>query len=126
MRTIAVTYGYIRPHQDPYSWGADLVITRPTALLDAVKALGTTHRGKLMPPADSMLVVYFIVCATAGVVVGLLTGLGIGRRRSQALRHELDLRKTEIKNQDHLAAEREQAVTLATERAQHGLRPAGK
>ncbi|MEE8092734.1 MAG: HAD-IA family hydrolase [Gammaproteobacteria bacterium] len=41
MGTIAVTYGYIRPHQDPYSWGADLVITRPSALLDAVKQLET-------------------------------------------------------------------------------------
>lgn len=41
MRTIAVTYGYIRPHQDPYSWGADIVITRPSALLDAVKQLET-------------------------------------------------------------------------------------
>ena len=41
MRTIAVTYGYIRPHQDPYSWGADAVITRPTALLDAVRQLET-------------------------------------------------------------------------------------
>ncbi len=39
MGTIAVTYGYIRPHQDPYSWGADCVITRPSALLDAVRQL---------------------------------------------------------------------------------------
>ncbi len=41
MGTIAVTYGYIRPHQDPYSWGADCVITRPSALLNAVKRLET-------------------------------------------------------------------------------------
>ncbi len=39
MATIAVTYGYIRPHQDPYSWGADSVITKPGALLDAIKQL---------------------------------------------------------------------------------------
>ncbi|MFP6827797.1 MAG: HAD-IA family hydrolase [Gammaproteobacteria bacterium] len=39
MATIAVTYGYIRPHQDPYSWGADFVITQPGALLDAIKQL---------------------------------------------------------------------------------------
>lgn len=39
MRTIAVTYGYIRPHQDPYSWGADIVISRPSELLDAVTSL---------------------------------------------------------------------------------------
>jgi phosphoglycolate phosphatase len=44
MRTIAVTYGYIRPHQDPYSWGADVVISRPTALLDAVRQLESTSR----------------------------------------------------------------------------------
>jgi len=41
MGTIAVTYGYIRPHQDPYSWGADCVIRRPNELLDAVKQLET-------------------------------------------------------------------------------------
>jgi len=39
MYTIAVTYGYIRPHQDPYSWGADLVVTRPTELMDAIEQL---------------------------------------------------------------------------------------
>ena len=39
MATIAVTYGYIRPYQDPYSWGADSVITQPGALLDAIKQL---------------------------------------------------------------------------------------
>ncbi|MFL2554505.1 MAG: HAD-IA family hydrolase [Candidatus Rariloculaceae bacterium] len=39
MRTIAVTYGYIRPHQDPYSWGADIVISRPSELLNAVARL---------------------------------------------------------------------------------------
>ena len=39
MHTIAVTYGYIRPHQDPYSWGADLVVTRPTELMNAIEQL---------------------------------------------------------------------------------------
>ena len=36
MRTIAVTYGYIRPHQDPYSWGADAVVRRPHEIQDAL------------------------------------------------------------------------------------------
>lgn len=39
MGTIAVTYGYIRPSVDPYSWGADIVISRPAELLDAVKSI---------------------------------------------------------------------------------------
>ncbi len=46
MRTIAVTYGYIRPSQDPYSWRADIVISRPSSLFDAVKHLETIS-GKL-------------------------------------------------------------------------------
>jgi len=35
MATIAAAYGYIRPSEDPYSWGADIVIRRPAALLHA-------------------------------------------------------------------------------------------
>lgn len=37
MKTIAVSYGYIRPHQDPYSWGADAVIRRPPELREAIE-----------------------------------------------------------------------------------------
>ncbi len=39
MNTIAVTYGYIRPHQDPYSWGADIVVRRPPDLRAAILQL---------------------------------------------------------------------------------------
>ena len=39
MATIAAAYGYIRPHEDPYSWGADLVIRRPTEMRDALADL---------------------------------------------------------------------------------------
>jgi 2-phosphoglycolate phosphatase len=39
MKTIAVTYGYIRPHQDPYSWGADVVVRRPRELQGALEQL---------------------------------------------------------------------------------------
>ncbi len=39
MSTIAVTYGYIRPHQDPYSWGADIVVRRPPDLRAAIQQL---------------------------------------------------------------------------------------
>lgn len=39
MNTIAVTYGYIRPHQDPYSWGADIVVRRPPELRAALRQL---------------------------------------------------------------------------------------
>lgn len=35
MATIAAAYGYIRPSDDPYTWGADLVIRRPRDLLQA-------------------------------------------------------------------------------------------
>ena len=35
MATIAAAYGYIRPSEDPYGWGADAVIHRPTDLLRA-------------------------------------------------------------------------------------------
>ena len=41
MATIAAAYGYIRPREDPYSWGADIVIRRPgeiRAALDELRA----------------------------------------------------------------------------------------
>jgi phosphoglycolate phosphatase len=44
MGTIAVTYGYIRASDDPYSWGADIVISRPAELLDAVKSIEAMRR----------------------------------------------------------------------------------
>jgi phosphoglycolate phosphatase len=39
MATIAAAYGYIRPSEDPYSWGADRVIHRPGQLIDALHDL---------------------------------------------------------------------------------------
>jgi phosphoglycolate phosphatase len=39
MSTIAAAYGYIRPHDDPQRWGADIVIRRPTDLLRACEKL---------------------------------------------------------------------------------------
>jgi N-acetyl-D-muramate 6-phosphate phosphatase len=39
MATIAAAYGYIRPSDDPTSWGADLVIRRPEELPDALRTL---------------------------------------------------------------------------------------
>jgi len=39
MATIAAAYGYIRQPDDPYSWGADLVIHHPSKLLDACDRL---------------------------------------------------------------------------------------
>ena len=39
MPTIAAAYGYIRPSEDPYSWGADAVIRRPDDLDSALAAL---------------------------------------------------------------------------------------
>ena len=32
MATVAAAYGYIRPRDDPYAWGADLVLRRPADL----------------------------------------------------------------------------------------------
>ena len=39
MATIAAAYGYIRPGDDPRTWGADAVIRRPGDLDDALAAL---------------------------------------------------------------------------------------
>jgi phosphoglycolate phosphatase len=39
MATIAAAYGYIRPSEDPYAWGADAVIRRPNHLGEAVASL---------------------------------------------------------------------------------------
>jgi N-acetyl-D-muramate 6-phosphate phosphatase len=39
MATIAAAYGYIRPSEDPYAWGADAVIHRPADLLRACELL---------------------------------------------------------------------------------------
>ncbi|MDH3421019.1 MAG: HAD-IA family hydrolase, partial [Gammaproteobacteria bacterium] len=35
MATIAAAYGYIRQNENPFDWGADLVIRHPGELLDA-------------------------------------------------------------------------------------------
>jgi phosphoglycolate phosphatase len=32
MRTVAAAFGYIRPHEDPYAWGADVVVRQPHEL----------------------------------------------------------------------------------------------
>lgn len=40
MYTVAASYGYIPPHQDPTSWGADFMIRRPRELLETIPALG--------------------------------------------------------------------------------------
>jgi phosphoglycolate phosphatase len=39
MTTVAAAYGYIRPRENPYSWGADAVIRRPGDLGAALAAL---------------------------------------------------------------------------------------
>ena len=69
-----------------------------------------------MSLAEPTMVFYLIGCGVVGLIVGLLTGFGLSRSRHMKLRHELDLRDTEIKNQERLDAEREQALALATER----------
>jgi len=42
MATIAAAYGYIRPTEDPYAWGADAVIRRPNDLDGALASLGVS------------------------------------------------------------------------------------
>ena len=69
-----------------------------------------------MPSVEPTFAIYLIACGVAGLVVGVLTGFGLSRLRDMKLRHELDLRETEIKNRGSLDAEREQALALATER----------
>jgi len=39
MATIVAAYGYIRPSENPYAWGADAVIQRPSELLRACDAV---------------------------------------------------------------------------------------
>jgi N-acetyl-D-muramate 6-phosphate phosphatase len=39
MATIACAYGYIRPSEDPYAWGAHIVIRRPNELGAALASL---------------------------------------------------------------------------------------
>ncbi len=69
-----------------------------------------------MPPVDATFVFYVLAAGIAGVVVGLLTGFGLNRIRGGQLRQELALKDAEIKNQERLDAEREQALALAAER----------
>jgi phosphoglycolate phosphatase len=40
MATVAAAYGYIRPSEDPYAWGADALIRRPNDLDDALASIG--------------------------------------------------------------------------------------
>jgi phosphoglycolate phosphatase len=42
MRTVAATYGYIRPHADPGAWGADSLVSHPRGLAAALARL-TEH-----------------------------------------------------------------------------------
>ncbi len=41
MTTIAAAYGYIPMRDDPYGWGADVVVHRPLGLWDAYRSLET-------------------------------------------------------------------------------------
>jgi phosphoglycolate phosphatase len=43
MATIAAAYGYIRPRENPFAWGADAVIRRPADLGPALAALGSAR-----------------------------------------------------------------------------------
>ena len=43
MATIAAAYGYIRPTENPFAWGADAVIRRPGDLDAALAALGSVR-----------------------------------------------------------------------------------
>ena len=39
MATIAAAFGYIRPRENPHSWGADVVVRQPRDLADALREL---------------------------------------------------------------------------------------
>jgi 2-phosphoglycolate phosphatase len=39
MRTVAAAFGYIRPHEDPYAWGADAVVRQPHELGPVLREL---------------------------------------------------------------------------------------
>ena len=42
MRTVAAAYGYIRPAENPYGWGADAVVAHPSGLAKALAELDST------------------------------------------------------------------------------------
>lgn len=39
MRTLALTFGYIQPDDDPYNWGSDYILSQPTDVLKLLKSL---------------------------------------------------------------------------------------
>jgi N-acetyl-D-muramate 6-phosphate phosphatase len=39
MRTVAAAFGYIRPHEDPSSWGADVVVRQPHEVVGVLRRL---------------------------------------------------------------------------------------
>ncbi|HVY66878.1 MAG TPA: HAD-IA family hydrolase [Gammaproteobacteria bacterium] len=39
MKTVAAAFGYIRPHEDPYGWGADFVVHQPRDLGEVLQRL---------------------------------------------------------------------------------------
>lgn len=42
MRTVAATWGYIDPSDEPAAWGADMLVDRPGALLDWIQRTNAT------------------------------------------------------------------------------------
>ncbi len=69
-----------------------------------------------MSLTDPTLLMYLGTAALAGGLLGLLVGLALSRRARQHLLHELDLKEAALKTQAHVAAERDEALALATER----------
>ncbi len=67
-------------------------------------------------PANTVLVIYLLAAGVVGFIIGLLAALSLSKSQRAQLRQELAQKDAEIKNQEHLDAEREQALPLAAER----------
>ncbi len=69
-----------------------------------------------MPIADSTVLLYVLLSACGGLVFGLLLGFLIARPRATELMRRLAVAEAGLKNQQTLEEEREEALSLASER----------
>jgi DNA recombination protein RmuC len=67
-------------------------------------------------PASAPSILILLLVGTLALGIGLILGWSASRSRRTTLEHALELTESELKNQTHVDAEREQALTLATER----------
>ena len=69
-----------------------------------------------MPTVDSTVLIYLLLSAGGGLVFGLLLGILFTRPRSNELVRQLAVAEADLKNQQTLENERDEALSLAAER----------